>query len=58
MKIKWIELNGFKSFPERTKIELNEGITCFVGPNGAGKSNIVDAFRWALGEHNPRILRG
>ncbi len=58
MHIKWIELNGFKSFPERTKIELNEGITCFVGPNGAGKSNIVDAFRWILGEHNPRILRG
>ncbi|MCS7164376.1 MAG: chromosome segregation protein SMC [Thermodesulfovibrio sp.] len=58
MRIKWIELNGFKSFPEKTKIELNEGITCFVGPNGAGKSNIVDAFRWVLGEHNPRILRG
>ncbi|MCS7215855.1 MAG: AAA family ATPase, partial [Thermodesulfovibrio sp.] len=58
MQIKWIELNGFKSFPERTKIEFNEGITCFVGPNGAGKSNIVDAFRWVLGEHNPRILRG
>ncbi|GLI52337.1 chromosome segregation protein SMC [Thermodesulfovibrio yellowstonii] len=58
MRIKWIELNGFKSFPERTKIELNEGITCFVGPNGAGKSNIIDAFRWVLGEHNPRILRG
>lgn len=58
MRIKWIELNGFKSFPDRTKIEINEGITCFVGPNGAGKSNIVDAFRWILGEHNPRILRG
>ncbi|WP_353683919.1 chromosome segregation protein SMC [Thermodesulfovibrio sp. 3907-1M] len=58
MRIRWIELNGFKSFPEKTRIELNEGITCFVGPNGAGKSNIVDAFRWVLGEHNPRILRG
>jgi len=58
MRIKWIELNGFKSFPEKTRIELNDGITCFVGPNGAGKSNIVDAFRWILGEHNPRILRG
>ncbi len=58
MRISWIELNGFKSFPERTRIELNEGITCFVGPNGAGKSNIVDAFRWILGEHNPRTLRG
>ena len=58
MKIKWIELNGFKSFPEKTRIEINKGITCFVGPNGAGKSNIVDAFRWILGEHNPRILRG
>ena len=58
MQIKWIELNGFKSFPEKTKIELNKGITCFVGPNGAGKSNIADAFRWVLGEHNPRTLRG
>lgn len=58
MRIRWIELNGFKSFPERTKIELNEGVTCFVGPNGTGKSNIVDAFRWILGEHNPRVLRG
>lgn len=58
MRIRWIELNGFKSFPERTKIELNEGVTCFVGPNGTGKSNIVDAFRWILGEHNPRMLRG
>lgn len=58
MRIKWIELNGFKSFPDRIKIEFNDGITCFVGPNGAGKSNIVDAFRWILGEHNPRILRG
>jgi len=58
MQIRWIELNGFKSFPERTKIEIHEGITCFVGPNGAGKSNIVDAFRWILGEHNPRTLRG
>ncbi len=58
MQIKWIELNGFKSFPDKTKIDINEGITCFVGPNGAGKSNIVDAFRWILGEHNPRTLRG
>ncbi|MCS7202921.1 MAG: chromosome segregation protein SMC [Thermodesulfovibrio sp.] len=58
MKLKWIELNGFKSFPERTKIEIHEGVTCFIGPNGTGKSNIVDAFRWILGEHNPRILRG
>lgn len=58
MRIRWIELNGFKSFPERVRIELNQGITCFVGPNGAGKSNIIDAFRWVLGEHNPRALRG
>ncbi len=58
MQIKWIELNGFKSFPDKTKIDIKEGITCFVGPNGAGKSNIVDAFRWILGEHSPRTLRG
>lgn len=58
MQIKWIELNGFKSFPDKTRIVLDGGFTCFVGPNGAGKSNIVDAFRWILGEHNPRSLRG
>jgi chromosome segregation protein len=58
MRIKQIELNGFKSFMERTVLELPAGVTAVVGPNGCGKSNIVDAIRWVLGEQSPRHLRG
>src|SRR6058998_2360486 len=58
MRIKQIELNGFKSFMERTVLELRPGVTAIVGPNGCGKSNIVDAIRWVLGEQSPRHLRG
>jgi len=58
MRIKQIELNGFKSFMERTILELPPGVTAIVGPNGCGKSNIVDAIRWVLGEQSPRHLRG
>ena len=58
MKIKRLELNGFKSFRDRTVIHFNEGITGIVGPNGCGKSNVVDAFFWVLGEINPRTMRG
>src|SRR3990170_1266829 len=57
MKIRSLELIGFKSFYEKTTIQFQDGINAIVGPNGCGKSNILDAIRWVLGEQNPRRLR-
>ena len=58
MFLKYIRADGFKSFADKTEIEVNPGITCVVGPNGSGKSNIVDAIRWVLGEQSVKALRG
>ncbi len=58
MKIQRLDIQGFKSFADRTSIRFGQGITGVVGPNGCGKSNIVDAIRWAMGEQSARLLRG
>ncbi len=58
MRLKELEIQGFKSFPDRTKLTIGDGITGVVGPNGSGKSNISDAIRWVLGETSSRQLRG
>ncbi|HEX7058378.1 MAG TPA: AAA family ATPase [Solirubrobacterales bacterium] len=58
MYLKSITMKGFKSFPERAKLEFSPGVSVIVGPNGSGKSNITDAVLWALGEQSPGAIRG
>ena len=58
LKLKKLELLGFKSFADRTRLEFQDGTVGIVGPNGCGKSNLSDAMNWVLGEQKARLLRG
>src|SRR5476649_974423 len=58
MHLKSLAMKGFKSFPDRTKLDFGPGVSVVVGPNGSGKSNVTDALLWGMGEQSPLAVRG